>query len=121
MTVGDEVRAERLNRGLTQHQVDELIGTHRGFFNELETGHRNNTIYVLYKATKFLGYIPKTLCIYETTLGGQLYAHRIKNGLALSRIASEVGLDKSTIGRFERGMKAKKESIYKVEKFLNNK
>jgi len=70
LTVGDEVRAERINRGLTQHQADELIDTHKGFFNELEMGKRDNTIYVLYKATRFLGYIPKTLQIDETTLGG---------------------------------------------------
>ncbi len=118
IAVGDEVRTERLNRGMTQWGVDELVSTYRGFFNELEVGNRDNTIYVLHKAYSFLGYIPKTLNIDETTLRGQLYAHRIKNGLTLSKIASEVGLDKTTLGRFERGKCCKPESLVKINTYM---
>jgi len=47
-----------------------------------------------------------------------MYANRIINGLALSKIASEVELDKCTLGRFERGRKANQESIKKIQMFI---
>ncbi len=67
ITVGDEVRTERLHRGMTQWEVDYFVGTYRGFFNELEVGNRDNTIYVLYKAYLFLCHIPKTFNTDEKT------------------------------------------------------
>lgn len=103
---------------MTQWDADDFVGTYRGFFNELEVGNRENSIYVLHKAYTFLGYIPTTLQIDENTPQGQLYAHRIKIGLPLSKIASKVGLDKCTLGRFERGRKAKTESIEKIIDYL---
>ena len=114
LTVGDEVRAERINRGLRQWDVDDIMGAHRGFCNELEMNNRDNTIYVLYKAYKFLGYVPKTLKIDESTSQGKLYAYRIKYGYTLSKVALDIGLDKSTIGRYERGRIAKQESLEKI-------
>jgi hypothetical protein len=38
----------------------------------------------------------------------------------LSQITKEIGLDKSTIGRFEKGKSSKKESILKMEYFIFN-
>jgi hypothetical protein len=105
---------------MTQWDADDYVDTYRGFFNELETGHRENSIYILHKAYLFLGYVPKTLNIDEDTLRGKLYAYRIKNGFPLSKIASEIGLDKCTIGRFERGRNAKQESFNRIEEFLEN-
>lgn len=82
--------------------ADDLVGEHRGFFNELEMGCRDNSIYVLHKAVRFLGYLPKTLNIDETTGPRKLHAHRVILGLPLRVVAEEVGLDKSTISRFEK-------------------
>jgi len=119
LTVGDEVRTERLNRKMTQWDADDIVGTYRGFFNELEVGNRENTIYVLHKAYTFLGYVPTTLHIDENTPQGKLYAYRIKNGLPLRKVASEVGLDKSTISHFEKGGKMKIESNDKINIYIN--
>lgn len=112
------MRSVRIDRGMTQWDTDDIVGAHRGFFNELEMGNRENSIYVLHKACKFLGYVPKTLSIEENTPGGKMYAHRIKNGLPLSKIASEVGLDKSTLARFEKGIRTKEESYEKILCYL---
>ena len=105
---------------MTQWEVDDFVGTYRGFFNELEVGNRHNTIYVLQKVYSFLGFIPKTLKINEKTLRGALYTHRIKNGLALSKIASEVGLDKSTLSHYEKGGICKVETYVKIKKYVES-
>ena len=103
-TVGDELRAVRLDRGLTQHEVAEMIGVNRNFIYEFELGKRINTIYALHKVYSFIGYLPKTLMIDENTLHGKLFAHRIRNGYTYQRVAQMIGLDKSTVRRFVRGL-----------------
>ena len=120
VTVGDELRSVRIDRGLTQHQVAEMIGVNRNFICEMELGHHTNTIYALHKVFLFLGYIPTTLNIDEKTLKGKLFAYRIKQGYTYNKMASLIGLDKSTIGRFEQGRKAKQESLVKIERYFNN-
>ena len=117
-TVGDEVRAARIDRGLRQWDADDSVGAHRGFCNELEMGYRRNTIYVLHKAYKFLGHIPRTLSLNEETGPGKLYAHRISNGYPLSKAASNIGLDKSTISRYEQGKAINKVSLSKILAYL---
>jgi transcriptional regulator with XRE-family HTH domain len=64
----------RLDRGLTQQQVSEQIGVNRNFISEIELAHHTYTIHVLHKVFLFLGYIPLTLKINETTLQGKLFA-----------------------------------------------
>ena len=118
MTVGDELKTERLNRRLTQHEVAKMIGVNRNFVYKMELNHHSNTIYALHKVYLFFGFLPKTLKIDETTLRGTLFAHRIRNGLTYREVAEKVGVDKSTIGRFEQGRIAKEESIQKIEQYL---
>ena len=119
MTVGDELKVERLKRGLTQHEVAEMVGVNRNFVYEMELGHHTNTIYALHKAYMFLGYVPKTLKIDETTLRGQIFIHRIKHGLTYSAIAKEIGIDKSTVARFEQGKNIKQESVNIISHFFS--
>ena len=118
LTVGDEVRQIRIDRGLRQWDADDLVGAHRGFFNELEMGNRENSIYVLHKAAKFIGYVPKVLNIDETTPRGKMYAYRIINGYPLRFVAEKIGIDKSTLGRWERGRIAKEESLQKILRYM---
>ena len=65
---------------MTQHEVAQTMGLYPNLPNEIECGKRGNTIYVLHKIYLFLGHIPKTLHIDETTLQGKLFAHRIRHG-----------------------------------------
>jgi len=108
----------RLDRELTQHQVAKELGVNRNFVYECELNHRTNSIYALFNISKFLGYVPKTLNIDETTLQGKLFAHRIRNGHTYQSIAQKIGLDKSTVGRFEQGKKSSIESKQKIEKYF---
>lgn len=119
LTVGNELRAVRLDRGLTQEQVAKQLCVNRNFVYECELNHRTNSIYALHNITKFLGYIPRTLKIDETTLQGKLRAYRIWTGKTFKQFADEIGLDKSTITRFEIGLVCKTESYEKIEKWIN--
>lgn len=85
---------------------------------EMELVHCTNTIYGLHKVYSFLGYIPKTLNIDETTLQGKLLAYRIKNGLTYTKLAKSIGLDKSTLSRFEKGKAYKEKKFIKILEIL---
>lgn len=116
--VGDELRTARLNRKMTQMEVATQLEVNRNFVSEAELNNRANTIFALHKIYLFLGYIPKTLKIDESTLQGKLHAHRIKFGYAFRNLVEKIGLDKSTIGRFEKGRTSKQETIDKIKKYL---
>ena len=118
LTVGDELRTVRLDRGFTQHQVAEMIGVNRNFIYEMELNHHTNTIFALHKVYLFLGYIPTTLKIDVTDLQGKLFKHRIKNGFTFNSLSKKIGLDKSTIARFENGRNIKEESENKIRRYL---
>ena len=119
-TVGDELRAARIDKGLTQSQVADLIGLNRKYIGEIELNHRCNTISSLHRIFLFLGYVPITLKIDNNSLRGKLFEYRIRNGLTYLQIATSVGLDKSTISRFERGRNTKRESTVIIQKFLES-
>lgn len=104
---------------MTQYEVAQYMDVYPNLPNEIECGKATNTIYVLHKVFLFLGYIPKTLNIDETTLRGQLFAHRIKNGFTYTALAKKTGLDKSTINRFEKGKVCKKDTLIKIIKHFN--
>lgn len=118
LTVGDELRTVRLNRGLTQHQVAEIIDVNRNFVYEMELNHHTNTIFALHKVYMFLGYIPITLKVDSSDLRGKLFGHRIKKGFTFNTLSKIIGLDKSTISRFEKGRNIKKESENKIRVYL---
>ena len=120
ISVGDEFRAARIDRELTQLAVANQLGVNRNFVYECELNHRTNSIYALHYISKFLGYIPKTLNIDETTLQGVLQVHRIRTGKTYKELSNKIGLDKSTLVRFEKGKIIKQESLIKITTFLRN-
>lgn len=118
-TIGDELRAERIIRGLTQHQVAHQMGVNPNFVYEYELNlKKNKTIFALHKIYLFLGFIPKTLQIDESKMRNRMYIHRIKNGNTLSDVGKYCGLEKSTIRRYEKGENCKCESLRKIERYL---
>ncbi|MCP4181198.1 MAG: transcriptional regulator [bacterium] len=119
LTAGDELRSVRLDRGFTQHQVAKMIGVNRNFIYEMELGKHTNTIYALHKVYLFLGYIPITLKM-PLGLRKELFEYRIIYGYSFSALSKKIGLDKSTIVRFEKGKSSKKSTIEKIITFLNN-
>lgn len=103
MTVGDELRAIRLDRGLTQHEVARLMEVNRNFVYEFELSKRTNTIFALQKVYLFIGHIPHALNIDKNTLAGRLFAFRIRNGYTYQQVAKMIGIDKRTLIKASKG------------------
>ncbi len=120
ITVGDKFKQLRLDIKLTQIEVAKQLSVNKNFVTELENNKRKLTIFALHKACAFLGYIPKTLNFDESKLQGKLFAYRIKNGLTYSNLSKEIGLDKSTLSRFEKGDNLNSESLLKITNYLKN-
>jgi transcriptional regulator with XRE-family HTH domain len=118
-TVGDEFRAVRIDRGLTQKEVGVMLSVNRNFVYELEMYQHQLTIYSLHKAYQFLGYVPEVLKIDESRLRGQLFTHRIQNGFTYTKIAKLISIDKGAVANFERGRNIKGENKTLIFKYLN--
>lgn len=119
-TLGEEVRFTRLERGLMQSEVAQLLQVPDSNISHLECSAHTKDVRMLYLATKFLGYIPRTLKIQICTERGQLFAYRIQNNLNLKALGRELEINDQTLGRFERGLKIKEESRTKIHSFLKN-
>lgn len=104
---------------MIQHEVAQYMDVYPNLPNEIECGKASNTIYVLHKVYLFLGYIPITLKIDKNSLRGKLFVHRIRYGYTYNVIAQKIGLDKSTISRFEKEKVCKKETLIKITEYFN--
>lgn len=118
LTIGDELRKERIDRNLTQYEVAQIIKVNRNFIYEHELNQRELTIFALHKISLFLGYIPKTLRVDVYSLQGRLYAYRILNGYPYQVVAEKIGVDKGTLAHFERGGESKPETLLKIQEFF---
>jgi transcriptional regulator with XRE-family HTH domain len=59
--VGENARAQRLSRGLTQEQLAEATGLSQQYISGLEQGQRNPTILTLLALAQALGTTPAAL------------------------------------------------------------
>lgn len=99
-TIGDHLRKRRMDLGLLQKDVAEIIGTRSvESITNWENGHSEPQIHYLPSVIKLLGYIP--VKVYLDTFGGQVRAFRILNGLSHKAMGSKVGVDASTVSSWE--------------------
>ncbi len=59
--VGRNLRAYRLERGLSQEDFAEVVGVHRTYMGGLERGERNLTLQSLERIAEVLGVEPREL------------------------------------------------------------
>ena len=99
-TLGDHVRKRRLELGLFQRQVAELIGADKMTIANWE-GQRSHPALIFMPALiRFLGYNPLPE---SDTLAGRLKRYRISQGHTRKSIARRLGIDQCTVARWERG------------------
>ncbi len=120
LTVGDEVRKARLDRGITQHELARNLNVNLNFISQLELGRRKITIFTLHKAYTVLGSIPKTLHIDESTLSGKIFAHRIRYGYTYSVLSERTKVSKKSLIRCERGRNVSKGTLEKLSNYFDN-
>ena len=98
-TLGDHIRAKRLDLGLLQKDVAGIIGVTTDTITNWEKG-RNQPMYWHYpKITVFLGYCPMERL---SSIGELLKRNRFYQGLSQTEMVHRLGIDTSTLSRRER-------------------
>jgi transcriptional regulator with XRE-family HTH domain len=98
-TVGDHLRKHRLDRGLFQRQVAEMLGVDTTSVYLWETGRAEPAIRQMPGIIRFLGYDPVEA---PETFAERLKAARRLLGISQRKLAARLGVDPSTVWRWER-------------------
>jgi len=99
-TWGEHVRRQRILRGITQRESANELGVSEETISRWETGKRAPDVRRLPRLIAFLGYCP-----YEpgAPVGRRLTIAREALGLTRRGVARRLGVDDSTISRWESG------------------
>ena len=99
-SLGDHIRARRIDLVLFQSQVAEQIGVHELTITNWERNTTSPEVQYIPAIIRFLDYDPLAA---GTSFPERLNAARRARGLTQQQLASEVGVDPSTIQGWERG------------------
>jgi transcriptional regulator with XRE-family HTH domain len=99
--LGDHLRKRRLDLGLLQKEVGSIIGVDETTIHNWENNRSSPSLYAVPKVIRFLGYNP--LPSSPTTLGEKLLSYRKLNGITQEELARRLGVDPTTLARWERG------------------
>jgi transcriptional regulator with XRE-family HTH domain len=99
-TLGDHLRQARLLRDLMQTEVAEAIGVNYQTVLNWEMNHTRVSTRFMPKVVAFLGYDPREE---SGSLGLRIRALRERQGLSQAALAEKVGVNASTVTRWERG------------------
>jgi transcriptional regulator with XRE-family HTH domain len=100
-TLGDHIRKKRLELGLLQKDVANIIDTDTDTIWNWENNYATPYISYLPNIIKFLGYVPfNTSC---NTLREKIVTSRKLLGLSQRKFALLIGIAPSTLGKWEQG------------------
>jgi transcriptional regulator with XRE-family HTH domain len=99
-TIGEEIRKRRLDLGIRQIDAAKIIGCDKMSIVNWERGHTVPRINHMAGVTRFLGCNPFPN---GGTLAQQLVNHRKALGRTQKEFARQIGVDPSTLSRWERG------------------
>jgi len=120
-TIGDHIRAVRLERGLKQDEVAKLLGTCPTTVLDWEKNHHQPTITAMKEIIRFLGFNPLDSENTERTFGEQLFYARRARGLSQRAAAACIGVDPSTLSHYERDKKIPPPNLLsRIEQFINS-
>lgn len=118
-TLGDHLRKKRLDLGLYQQDVALRLGVSEASVWGWENGHSSPRLDLFPRILHFLGYVPED--IHNLSLGERIVATRRALGIRQEDLAQQLGVDPSTLARWERGKgKPLPASKRRVEEFLNS-
>jgi transcriptional regulator with XRE-family HTH domain len=100
IALGDHLRKKRPDLGLLQREVAQELGVHKESVCQWEVGRSHPKPYLIPRVIEFLGYAPWAA---PATFGEWLVMARLANGLSRERLAKRLGVDESTVFRWESG------------------
>lgn len=99
VTLGDKLRNRRIELQLLQKDVAAILDVTEDSITLWENNHAHAMINHYPKIISFLGYVPFP---YETkTLGGKINLYRILCGLSYRNLGKLLGVDQTTIMKWE--------------------
>lgn len=99
-TIGEHLRKRRLDLNLRQIDTAKIIGCDEMAVVNWERGYRAPSVNHMAGIVKFLGFNPLPK---GDALAQRLVHHRKARGITQSQFASQIGVDPSTLARWERG------------------
>ncbi len=99
-TIGEMIRKRRLDLGLGQAEVAKIIGCDTTTVTNWEKNHTSPQINYMAAVVGFLGFNPFPN---GSTLAEGLVNSRMLQGKTQEDFAGELGVDPSTLGKWERG------------------
>lgn len=118
-TLGDHLRKKRLDLKLLQEEVAQKLGVDKDSLCNWENNRNSPSLYFIPEIIKFLGYIPD--CIKGKTLGEKIVTYRKLLGFTQKKLAHHLGIDPSTLGRWERSKsKPSKKLLEKLTAFFTS-
>ncbi len=103
-TLGDHLRKKRLDLKLLQKEVAQVLGVTKDTVTYWEVGRSSPDLHGTAKIIKFLGYIPSVLSDKEPkTLGKKIVYYRRLAGITQKELARRLGVDTTTLAKWERG------------------
>lgn len=99
-TIGDHVRARRLDLGLTQAELGEILGVSEPTVYNWEKHRTDPDLRTLPRVIDWLGYDPRPE---REDLVARVAAERQRQGLSQRELAERLGTDQSSLSAWERG------------------
>jgi len=116
--LGDYLRKRRLDLGLLQKQAAQQIGVNYKTLYGWETNRTSPVLRFIPQIIGFLGYVP-SIGPQPKTLGEQIAARRWVLGLSREALATQFGVDPSTVADWEKGRNRPTEkSLETIEAFF---
>jgi len=104
VTLGDHIRRRRLELGLEQRELARQLGADEMTVCNWEKGRTFPSIRFLPRIVRFLGYVPFRLD--SLSVGERLRLTRMLLGLSQRELARKLGVDPSTVRKWEAGKSA---------------
>ena len=117
-TIGEHIRKKRLDLGLKQKDVAEIIGVTESTIWNWEHG-REPEIRHYPKIIEFLGYVPFEIPDNADPLN-RLNRFRLLNGFSYKRLSELTGIDETQLSEWIRGIhRPSGRSVLRIERFIN--
>ena len=117
-TLGDHIRAARLDRGLFQKDVARLVGVSTYTVTNWEKNRSDPDLRALPAVLDFLGYDTRKV---DESIGERIVQARQSRGLSQRELAQILSVDPSTLSKWELGTREPQGFyLHRVKRFLDS-